>query len=55
LDRIEERFQKTLLPRKLEHHALQALRINPLNPADQLVEEGSFHSVFQLRHCATTL
>src|ERR1017187_5581819 len=43
LDRIKERFKKTFLAGQLEHDALQTLRVNPLDAADQLIKKGCLH------------
>ena len=45
LDRIKEGLKKTLLAGELEHDALQALGINPIDATDQFIEKRSFHSV----------
>ena len=42
LDRVEQRLQKRPFPRQPLHHRLQTLRIEPSNPAQDLVEKTGF-------------
>ena len=47
LNGVEERFEKTLFPRKFQHETLQALRVHPVNAPDQFVEKSTLHGVTQ--------
>src|SRR5439155_17027391 len=49
LDCIEQRFEKAFLARKLEHKALQTLRINPVNPPDEFIQKRGFHCAVSSR------